>query len=94
MYRLPAGLGLRRESRLKPVLRTSHLQRDKGRALEYIYVHSARYIQIQERVERNLTADSIWCTVPLEAVAPQSAGDRVYCDPYAQKVQSRSDRHL
>src|SRR5215510_5796737 len=87
-------MGWRREFRLKPVLRTSQLQRDKGRALEYIYVHSVRSIQTQEGVERNLTADSIWGTVPLEAVVPQSAGDRVYCAPYAQKVQSRSDRHL
>jgi len=59
MYRLQAGLSLHRASRLKPVLRISRLQRDKGRALEHIYVRSVRYIQIQESVESNLTADSI-----------------------------------
>jgi len=41
----------------------------QGLALQYSHVHSVRYIQTQKSVERNLTADSIWGTVPLEAVA-------------------------
>ncbi len=52
------------------------------------------YILVLVGVERHLTAGSIWGTVPLEAVAPHLLGIRVYCGPYAQQVQARSDLYL